>query len=316
MSNLSGSLRIRILERDGYKCVYCGALAVEGPLEVDHVMPRSAGGSNDSTNLVTACRRCNNGKRARLLKLPEGLTPEPVASGKSAGRRRSNRSDSSRPFVMARATTSSGRDTGYFRLSIYAEIDYSAVLGLADPYPADPFDWYCGRLRDAYPEAWASDAVPIVWSVEADGPGLHTAECAPWHSCDPVMRCGWDRYFSHPVDERGRSIDWKSVPVHMRRFDGFEDSIGWLPTIEDRTAPVRSLWIANQSKSVKPSDLRLPCPECGLEREFKKPQVRCEQCDIWLIGRHVPAGIIVHNPARTWIMQHGKWTPAVELMRR
>ncbi len=53
--------RLRVLERDGYVCRYCG-----GPAnEVDHVAPLSRGGTIDERNLVAACKRCNSGKRDR-----------------------------------------------------------------------------------------------------------------------------------------------------------------------------------------------------------------------------------------------------------
>lgn len=44
----------------GRACFYC---AYEGPkISVDHVVPRSAGGSNSLGNKVIACIRCNNVK--------------------------------------------------------------------------------------------------------------------------------------------------------------------------------------------------------------------------------------------------------------
>lgn len=75
MGKLSGILRIRILERDHYTCVYCGARPPDVTLEVDHILPRIDGGRDVATNLVTACRRCNNGKRTNLIALPEGYVP-------------------------------------------------------------------------------------------------------------------------------------------------------------------------------------------------------------------------------------------------
>lgn len=59
---ISRRLRFEILRRDNYTCRYCGAQAPEVPLAVDHVIPRVLGGSDDPSNLVTACRDCNNGK--------------------------------------------------------------------------------------------------------------------------------------------------------------------------------------------------------------------------------------------------------------
>lgn len=58
-------IRLRIFKRDGWACTYCGTSAE--PLECDHIVPISRGGSNDDSNLTTACRRCNRSKRAKLL---------------------------------------------------------------------------------------------------------------------------------------------------------------------------------------------------------------------------------------------------------
>lgn len=53
-----------VLARDGWKCLGCGrSPRIHGiTLEVDHVVPRSKGGSNDISNLQTLCRKCNVGK--------------------------------------------------------------------------------------------------------------------------------------------------------------------------------------------------------------------------------------------------------------
>ncbi len=52
-----------VLARDGHTCQYCGSSAET----VDHVVPRSRGGRHTWENVVAACRRCNSGKRDRLL---------------------------------------------------------------------------------------------------------------------------------------------------------------------------------------------------------------------------------------------------------
>jgi hypothetical protein len=51
--------RSRIYKRDGYECVYCGS---KKNLTLDHVIPKSRGGSNEWTNLVTCCSKCNRDK--------------------------------------------------------------------------------------------------------------------------------------------------------------------------------------------------------------------------------------------------------------
>jgi 5-methylcytosine-specific restriction endonuclease McrA len=54
--------RNRIYKRDGNECVYCGS---SKNLTLDHVIPKSRGGSNDWTNLVTSCFKCNLKKADR-----------------------------------------------------------------------------------------------------------------------------------------------------------------------------------------------------------------------------------------------------------
>ena len=56
------SVRFEILQRDGFRCQFCGKQVPETELEVDHLEPRSKGGSDDAENLVSACRDCNRGK--------------------------------------------------------------------------------------------------------------------------------------------------------------------------------------------------------------------------------------------------------------
>lgn len=58
-------IRQEIFARDNYTCAYCGAHGVS--LQCDHVVPVSRGGGHDSSNLVTACSRCNQSKRDKLL---------------------------------------------------------------------------------------------------------------------------------------------------------------------------------------------------------------------------------------------------------
>jgi uncharacterized protein YdaU (DUF1376 family) len=52
-----------VLERDGNACVYCGASDI--PLQLDHIIPRSRGGSDVPENLAACCKPCNTSKGAR-----------------------------------------------------------------------------------------------------------------------------------------------------------------------------------------------------------------------------------------------------------
>lgn len=53
-----------VLARDNWTCCSCGRSSKEEgiTLEVDHILPRSKGGSNDVDNLQTLCKKCNIGK--------------------------------------------------------------------------------------------------------------------------------------------------------------------------------------------------------------------------------------------------------------
>lgn len=59
---VSKRLRYEILRRDNHTCRYCGRSAPDVELTVDHVIPTALGGTDEPTNLVTACADCNSGK--------------------------------------------------------------------------------------------------------------------------------------------------------------------------------------------------------------------------------------------------------------
>lgn len=57
--------RLAIYLRDGFTCCYCGKdLHDASPRNVhlDHLRPRERGGTNDPSNLITACGRCNSAR--------------------------------------------------------------------------------------------------------------------------------------------------------------------------------------------------------------------------------------------------------------
>lgn len=65
-----------ILNDFGWCCARCGAHASQIEaiypgrmvlLEVDHVIPVSRGGANNTSNLQPLCQKCNNWKRARVM---------------------------------------------------------------------------------------------------------------------------------------------------------------------------------------------------------------------------------------------------------
>ena len=101
MSSVERGKRLKIYERDGWRCVYCGceveeheavweSLKIRYPLKggksyqiqmsltkerrdriavLDHVVPKSKGGSSRYDNLVTACWLCNSRKGSKPASL-------------------------------------------------------------------------------------------------------------------------------------------------------------------------------------------------------------------------------------------------------
>lgn len=69
-------LRIRVFDRDQYRCRYCGGpvyIMAKDPRShatVDHVIPRDKGGLSTYANLVTACETCNHRKGRKLEMVP------------------------------------------------------------------------------------------------------------------------------------------------------------------------------------------------------------------------------------------------------
>ncbi|WP_104686577.1 HNH endonuclease [Helicobacter felis] len=60
LEDFSPTLKKQILERDGYKCVICGAGQKEGvELHVDHIKPKDLGGQASLENGQTLCARHN-----------------------------------------------------------------------------------------------------------------------------------------------------------------------------------------------------------------------------------------------------------------
>lgn len=61
--------RRAVFVRDEFQCQYCGSVAEN----VDHIKPRSKGGTHTWDNVVASCRRCN-AKKENLLLSEVGMT--------------------------------------------------------------------------------------------------------------------------------------------------------------------------------------------------------------------------------------------------
>ena len=67
--------RANIYLRDQYRCQYCGRSGKSADLNIDHMIPRSRGGSSDWENVVVACVSCNRRKGNHL---PEEVGMRPA----------------------------------------------------------------------------------------------------------------------------------------------------------------------------------------------------------------------------------------------
>lgn len=65
--SISTRRRFEIFKRDGFTCQYCGQRPPNTILHLDHIIPVSKGGTNQTENLITACIDCNLGKSNTLL---------------------------------------------------------------------------------------------------------------------------------------------------------------------------------------------------------------------------------------------------------
>lgn len=71
---ISKKVRFEIFKRDGFMCQYCGKIPPNVVLEIDHLIAKVDGGTDDLNNLITSCFDCNRGKgKIPLEKLPASL---------------------------------------------------------------------------------------------------------------------------------------------------------------------------------------------------------------------------------------------------
>ena len=69
MNWLPKARRLAIYLRAGLACAYCGAsVEDDARLSLDHLRPYSKGGTNETSNLVTACGRCNSSRGTRTVR--------------------------------------------------------------------------------------------------------------------------------------------------------------------------------------------------------------------------------------------------------
>ena len=65
LGDISGTVKYEVLRRASLRCELCGVSNRDRALEVDHIVPRNHGGSDDEANLQSLCYSCNAMKRDR-----------------------------------------------------------------------------------------------------------------------------------------------------------------------------------------------------------------------------------------------------------
>ena len=72
--SISDSFRQLVIQAANYRCEYCktSSRLTGMPLIMEHILPRSLGGTDERNNLAASCYRCNEFKGAKT----EALDPE------------------------------------------------------------------------------------------------------------------------------------------------------------------------------------------------------------------------------------------------
>ncbi|MDD5703209.1 MAG: HNH endonuclease [Dehalococcoidales bacterium] len=64
---INNKQRFEVFKKYNFTCQYCGRRTPEAILEIDHIIPKSKGGTDDIENLTASCFECNRGKSGTLL---------------------------------------------------------------------------------------------------------------------------------------------------------------------------------------------------------------------------------------------------------
>jgi 5-methylcytosine-specific restriction endonuclease McrA len=128
-----------VLEKWGRRCAYCNAVGV--PLEVEHIVPRSRGGSSRESNLTLSCVPCNVAKGTQDIRVFLAHEPERLAR------------------ILAQ-TQAPLRDTAAVNTTRWALYERMVALGLPVEVGSGGRTKY-NRMRQAIPKAHWTDAACV-----------------------------------------------------------------------------------------------------------------------------------------------------------
>ena len=128
-----------VLEKWGRRCAYCDASGV--PLEIEHIVPRSRGGSSRESNLTLSCVPCNMKKGAQDIRVFLAHDPERMAC------------------ILAQAKTPL-RDAAAMNTTRWALYERLVALGLPVEIGSGGHTKY-NRSRQAIPKTHWTDAACV-----------------------------------------------------------------------------------------------------------------------------------------------------------
>jgi len=161
-------VREYLLEKWGRKCAYCGAENV--PLENEHIVPKSRGGSNRISNLTLACNPCN------------------IAKGNQTA------AEFGHPEVQTKAKPPL-KDAAAINATRWARWRELAAMGLPIECGTGGRTKY-NRIRQNYPKAHWIDAACVGESGE-------TVFIAPNHAALGIRASGWGCRRAQNCDQYG-----------------------------------------------------------------------------------------------------------------
>jgi HNH endonuclease len=254
-TSISKKIRFEIFKRDGFRCVYCGAVPSDTVLlECDHIQPVVEGGTNEVDNLVTACGACNSGKGATpLSSVPQSLAEKAaeVAEREAQIRayyeileaKKARKDDELRSIADVFMKRFGDEEIRRDRLGsirrFLKHLDYFEVLEAMEiavdrtNSPYQSFKYFCGvcwqKIKRDSSEPHASQRSNAGRSGEA----LKLRGLYPWLHFDGCSQDEWVECYGINLEH----IDRKAAEVYLEAesdfFDNFEKRFD--PAIAQRT---------------------------------------------------------------------------------
>lgn len=123
------SLKSQVLNKEEWKCHYCGVLLTPRTATIDHVYPRSRGGETVLDNLVAACQECNLIKADRIIESVANPIARPAATAWIHAYIKSPKTTALMTFLMA------------VLLAVAASYLYPRIAGQNSAAPANDLDF-------------------------------------------------------------------------------------------------------------------------------------------------------------------------------